>query len=393
MATCHHLSGAKWHDDCSGTITVATAGPLINSGQRRSTVAVNRGQRRSRRCLDEELEYYHLKELHYSAQCHTQMLLWIISRGVVLLILLMEYKFQVWYIELTSPSDHSNSRKNTRSKLEYKFQDQENSEDIFSFGSALEDFICVVFVPDRNIVVLTDSFIAMDEQAIRPVIDQAVIKGMQSLGRCTDPDNSINEYFELLETPTDQPPQIVGFNLEGDAKTGLPEEREPADLYQRIDDGPSIHKEWSRGIKVFDGESMSLNGCMDVVEVVVKWNDGGEVVELTKVLQDLIPNHEWLGLSTNPISSLREVDWWEEWFKVHGRGVWQFVGGVTHFLGEFLVEEDALEAMLKVIKKGVVAGFSQVIFGRIPVRKALLTWHDLYATLHIERRFQELSAT
>ncbi|GJW64871.1 hypothetical protein Tco_0116755 [Tanacetum coccineum] len=38
------------------------------------------------------------------------------------------------------------------SKLEYKFQDQENSEDIFSFGSALEDFICVVFVPDRNII-------------------------------------------------------------------------------------------------------------------------------------------------------------------------------------------------------------------------------------------------
>ncbi|GJR17973.1 ribonuclease H-like domain-containing protein [Tanacetum coccineum] len=38
-----------------------------------------------------------------------------------------------------------------RSKLEYKFQDKENSEDIFSFGSALEDFISVVFVPDRNI--------------------------------------------------------------------------------------------------------------------------------------------------------------------------------------------------------------------------------------------------
>ncbi|GKF72201.1 hypothetical protein Tco_0208315, partial [Tanacetum coccineum] len=30
-------------------------------------------------------------------------------------------------------------------------EDQKNSEDIFSFGSALEDFICVVFVPDRNI--------------------------------------------------------------------------------------------------------------------------------------------------------------------------------------------------------------------------------------------------
>ncbi|GJS33021.1 hypothetical protein Tco_0531403 [Tanacetum coccineum] len=38
------------------------------------------------------------------------------------------------------------------SKLEYKFQDKENSEDIFSFGSALEDFISVVFVHDRNII-------------------------------------------------------------------------------------------------------------------------------------------------------------------------------------------------------------------------------------------------
>ncbi|GJV69584.1 hypothetical protein Tco_1485093 [Tanacetum coccineum] len=101
--------------------------------------------------LDEDLEYYHLKELRCSTQCHTQMSMWIISRGVVLLILLMEYKFQVWNIGFTSPSDRYNSRENTRSKLEYKFQDQENSEDIFSSGSALEDFICVVFVPDRNI--------------------------------------------------------------------------------------------------------------------------------------------------------------------------------------------------------------------------------------------------
>ncbi|GKA60919.1 hypothetical protein Tco_0760326, partial [Tanacetum coccineum] len=35
--------------------------------------------------------------------------------------------------------------------MEYKFQDQENSKDIFSFGSSLENFICVVFVLDRNI--------------------------------------------------------------------------------------------------------------------------------------------------------------------------------------------------------------------------------------------------
>ncbi|GKG29811.1 hypothetical protein Tco_0419709, partial [Tanacetum coccineum] len=34
---------------------------------------------------------------------------------------------------------------------EDKFQDKKNSEDIFSFESALEDFIYVVFVPDRNI--------------------------------------------------------------------------------------------------------------------------------------------------------------------------------------------------------------------------------------------------
>ncbi|GKE45998.1 hypothetical protein Tco_1473282, partial [Tanacetum coccineum] len=36
--------------------------------------------------------------------------------------------------------------------MKIQFQDKENSEDIFSFRSALEDFICVVFVPDRNII-------------------------------------------------------------------------------------------------------------------------------------------------------------------------------------------------------------------------------------------------
>ncbi|GJZ34734.1 retrovirus-related pol polyprotein from transposon TNT 1-94, partial [Tanacetum coccineum] len=34
------------------------------------------------------------------------------------------------------------------------FKDHENFEDIFSFGSALEDIICVLFVHDRNIIVL-----------------------------------------------------------------------------------------------------------------------------------------------------------------------------------------------------------------------------------------------
>ncbi|GJR57974.1 retrotransposon protein, putative, ty1-copia subclass [Tanacetum coccineum] len=44
----------------------------------------------------------------------------------------------------------------TRSKLEYKSQDQENSEDIFSFGSALEDFMYVVFVLVRNILLYVE---------------------------------------------------------------------------------------------------------------------------------------------------------------------------------------------------------------------------------------------
>ncbi|GKD22780.1 hypothetical protein Tco_1224483 [Tanacetum coccineum] len=39
--------------------------------------------------------------------------------------------------------------------------------------------------------------------------------------------------------------------------------------------GPSIHKDWSRGTKVFDGESIGLKGGIVVVEVVVKWNDSG----------------------------------------------------------------------------------------------------------------------
>ncbi|GJX32230.1 copia protein [Tanacetum coccineum] len=66
------------------------------------------------------------------------------SREVMVILLLVENGF----CEVIP----ANVEKNSISKLEYKFQDQENSEDIFSFGSALEDFICVVFVPDRNIV-------------------------------------------------------------------------------------------------------------------------------------------------------------------------------------------------------------------------------------------------
>ncbi|GJY25022.1 hypothetical protein Tco_0399748 [Tanacetum coccineum] len=52
--------------------------------------------------------------------------------------------------------------------------------------------------------------------------------------------------------------------------TGLPERKEPADL-QNCQLDPIV----AGRIKVFDGENMGLKGGVAVVEVVVKWNDGG----------------------------------------------------------------------------------------------------------------------
>ncbi|GKC74325.1 putative reverse transcriptase domain-containing protein [Tanacetum coccineum] len=66
--------------------------------------------------------------------------------------LLQQSKIPIWKWErITMDFVSRLPRTPSGSKLEYKFQDKENSEDIFSFGSALEDFICVVFVHDRNI--------------------------------------------------------------------------------------------------------------------------------------------------------------------------------------------------------------------------------------------------
>ncbi|GJT35994.1 zf-CCHC domain-containing protein [Tanacetum coccineum] len=62
------------------------------------------------------------------------------------------------------------------SKLKYKFQDQENSEDIFSYGSALEDFICVVFVPDRNIEINEKVFMLGCESKISRSWDVFIFK-------------------------------------------------------------------------------------------------------------------------------------------------------------------------------------------------------------------------
>ncbi|GJZ65648.1 hypothetical protein Tco_0622344, partial [Tanacetum coccineum] len=50
--------------------------------------------------------------------------------------------------------------------IEYKFQDQQNSEDIFSFESAMEDFICVVFVLDRNIANLSTNGTSLDVTSV-----------------------------------------------------------------------------------------------------------------------------------------------------------------------------------------------------------------------------------
>ncbi|GJZ28263.1 hypothetical protein Tco_0572910 [Tanacetum coccineum] len=92
--------------------------------------------------------------------------MWIISRGVVLLILMRQESNALFgsqdlclrqeLLEYMGVHDNDASESSQPSwgkisKLEYKFQDKENSEDIFSFGSALEDFISVVFVHDRNI--------------------------------------------------------------------------------------------------------------------------------------------------------------------------------------------------------------------------------------------------
>nr|GEV09729.1 hypothetical protein [Tanacetum cinerariifolium] len=101
---------------------------------------------------------------------------------------------------------------------------------------------------------------------------------------------------------------------------------------QGSDEGPSIHKDWLRGTKVFDGGSIGLKGGIGVVEVVVKWSDGGRggLYEEIEFLHNLIPTHEWLGLSIDPTSSPREVDWWEERFKVH-RGSFIEDGVTDHF--------------------------------------------------------------
>ncbi|GKE32477.1 hypothetical protein Tco_1451799 [Tanacetum coccineum] len=157
--------------------------------------------------------------------------------------------------------------------------------------------------------------------------------------------------------------------------TGLSERRELAVL----DEGPSIHKELSRGKKIFDGGSMGLKGGMAVVEVVVKWNDGGISDEVVvKGGRRLSCTFCAFRIAASSLEKVVEVvDWsFEEaslpWKSSRGEAQWvsleglrtrvleelmvmpQFVGlgclakhwrcdGI--FVEGFLVEEDALDTI------------------------------------------------
>ncbi|GJU76224.1 hypothetical protein Tco_1273294 [Tanacetum coccineum] len=177
--------------------------------------------------------------------------MWIISRGVVLLILLMEYKpfisstvsedkrgnalfgyqdlcFRQELLEYINVHDNdirefatimrenvtsdlidfdvdvTMSTSRGKSKLEYKFQDKMNSEDIFSFGSALEDFISVVFVHDGNIV----------SYPFAPDSDEPPLRSYQ-LWKKTFYEET-HKIDDMTELPKSQPKKTYKENLESE---------------------------------------------------------------------------------------------------------------------------------------------------------------------------------
>ncbi|GJZ02112.1 hypothetical protein Tco_0520073, partial [Tanacetum coccineum] len=107
------------------------------------------------------------------------------------------------------------------------------------------------------------------------------------------------------------------------------------------DEGPSIHKDRSRGTKVFDGRSIGLKGSIKVI-VVVKWNDRGR--------GGIREGIEEKGVK-RPSCTLFGEDSIEEMSMT-------FV--LANFLRGFLVDDEALEAIFLIrMKKEVVDGFSQ----------------------------------
>ncbi|GKA40278.1 hypothetical protein Tco_0732871 [Tanacetum coccineum] len=60
------------------------------------------------------------------------------------------------------PNGSVTSKDNEDPSWSTSFKTQENFEDIFSFGKALEDFIYVVFVQDRNITTTSNALISCD---------------------------------------------------------------------------------------------------------------------------------------------------------------------------------------------------------------------------------------
>ncbi|GJW53837.1 hypothetical protein Tco_0097922 [Tanacetum coccineum] len=131
------------------------------------------------------------------------------------------------------------------------------------------------------------------------------------------------------------------------------------------DEGPSIHKDRSRGTKVFDGRSIGLKGSIKVI-VVVKWNDRGrggirEGIEEKGVKRP-----------SCTLCSMGELGRVENTRALGANGETLIVGEdsieemsmtfvLANFLRGFLVDDEALEAIFLIrMKKEVVDGFSQI---------------------------------
>ncbi|GJR12427.1 hypothetical protein Tco_0795079 [Tanacetum coccineum] len=128
--------------------------------------------------LDEDLDNYHLKELHCSTQCHTQMSMWITSRGVVLLILLMEYK----------PPDPLFHRVNRVNTSDYELTDEEKLDDEETMDDQEDDAVIKELYGDVN-------------KADEPVQSSSVSSDFTcKLLNLENPSPADNEIASLMET-------------------------------------------------------------------------------------------------------------------------------------------------------------------------------------------------
>ncbi|GJS40102.1 hypothetical protein Tco_0565145 [Tanacetum coccineum] len=140
-----------------------------------------------------------------------------------------------------------------------------------------------------------------------------------------------------------------------------------------IDDGPSIHKDRSSGIKVCGGGRCGRKGGIEdvwrVENVVVRSDDeGGSTCEVVVVLpnlfNDLFTCHEGFRIGTKSTISPIEVG---SWIGDNAFEEISIMFVLAIFLGGFLVEEDALEAIFEEIK--VDSGKDMANVGVIEDRK------------------------